>query len=107
MVEIKKNGSNELLFRVKGLSGVVLLRSVIFSNMHTLNDVVENLIKGEKKYLFFERKTNFEGKFLFNVKNKLGELIGNSAPYSSEAGMENGINNFKKRINFLSKKEKN
>ncbi|MDO1514828.1 DUF1508 domain-containing protein [Maribacter confluentis] len=49
----------------------------------------------------FERKTTTDGKFLVQLKNSLGETIGSSGLYSSEAGMENGILNIKNSLNTV------
>ena len=49
----------------------------------------------------FERKTNLQGRFLFNLKDDDGNLIGSSQLYDSEAGMENGINNLQNRLAFM------
>ncbi|HAI37493.1 MAG TPA: hypothetical protein DCM40_04830, partial [Maribacter sp.] len=42
---------------------------------------------------FFERRTNTDGKFLVELKNSTGKIVGSSGLYTSEAGMENGILN--------------
>ncbi len=49
----------------------------------------------------FERKTDYNGKFLFILKNSEGKVLGNSMLYNSEAGMENGIKNLKTSISLL------
>jgi len=98
MIEIKKVKSNYFQFLVKSKTGKILLKSVHFSDKKTAESTLEeiHITKAATKYI--ERKTNFEGKFLFNLKNKEGAVIGSSGFYGSEAGMENGIKNLK--INF-------
>jgi len=70
-----------------------------------LKTTVNNLISLDKSQNIFERKTNYEGNFLFSIKNKKGHLIGNSLLYGSEAGMENGIKNIQNHINHFSLEE--
>lgn len=100
MVEIKKENENRYIFILKAESGNTLLNSISFSNENEAKKVVHNLRTSTKKV--FERKTNHKGEFLFNVKNKNGQLIGSSQLYGSEAGMENGIKNLQNRITSLS-----
>ena len=49
----------------------------------------------------FERTTDYNGKFLFLFKDGHGKTIGYSMYYSSEVGMENGIENLKNGISQL------
>ncbi len=102
MVLIKKDNENEYRFKLKAQNGKVLLTSISFSNKKEASNTIEYLKSSPSKELSFERKTNFEGKFLYNLKNEHGSLIGHSQLYSSEAGLENGISNLKRRINSLS-----
>lgn len=102
MIEIKKYKENGYGFILKTAGGHILLRSVEFSSKNEIKKTVENLNAIKEIQGLFERKTNHEGKFLFNLKNREGKLIGQSEPYSSEAGMENGIRNVQNRIASLS-----
>ncbi len=101
MIEIKKTSDNKFMFKIKSTSGSTLMRSVVFANKNLLNNVIKEVVRINDNRNTFERKTNFEGKFLFSIKNSIGELIGQSELYSSEAGMENGIKNLKKSISLL------
>lgn len=100
MIEVKEQ-NDTYYFVVKAENGHTLLNSVPFSNKAELKRTIRNLNSLNDVLKVFERKTNHEGKFLFNVKNTDGKLIGSSEFYSSEAGMENGIKNFNSRITFL------
>jgi len=73
-----------------------LLRSIDFIDKNEINQTLSTLNKNQQ--IHFERKTNYKGKFQFSLKDSNGQLIGHSEPYSSEAGMENGIKNLKKSI---------
>jgi len=87
-------------FSFKTKNGHILLKSMLFNSKTELKKTIEDLSPLEKQSIF-ERRTNNDGKFLFNLKNKEGTIIGVSKLYSSEAGMENGIKNFKK--SFITK----
>ena len=100
MIEVKEQ-NDTYYFIVKAESGHSLLNSVPFSNKEELKQSIRDLNASKDVLKAFERKTNHEGKFLFNVKNTDGKLVGSSGLYSSEAGMENGIKNFKARITLL------
>lgn len=103
MIFINKDIDNNYSFNLKAPNGKVLLTSICFHNKLKVSKTIKTLHAESLKELSFERKTNFEGKFLCNLKNKEGSVIGHSQLYSSEAGLENGISNLKKRINLLSK----
>lgn len=99
MIEIiKEKNPSALRFTLMAESGTILLRSTLFHDRPALKRVLENLGALQEKRNSFERKTNHDGQFLFNLKNADGDVIGTSQAYRSEAGMENGIKNLKKRI---------
>ena len=102
MIEIIKKKENKFKFTLKAESGNVLLKSVMFRNEDEIKQMVQSLNIIQQRRNVFERKTNHKGKFLFNLKNLKGEIIGTSQSYGSEAGMENGIKHLKKRILDLS-----
>jgi uncharacterized protein YegP (UPF0339 family) len=106
MIKVQKENDGQFYFEIKAKGGNVLLHSVKFRNKNDLNVEVKDLISSGKNDSVFERKTNHGGKFLFSVKNKKGQLIGNSTSYVSEAGMENGIKNLKNRIMLSTQEEK-
>ncbi|MBU2996126.1 DUF1508 domain-containing protein [Cellulophaga baltica] len=95
MIKLNTNNLNEYSFKLENEKGITLLKSVSFTNKHELNSVVSNLQTLINTPSKFERKTNNQGDFLFNLKNEQGKIIGTSNNYNSEAGMENGIKNLK------------
>jgi len=101
MIEIKKDKANTYRFNLKTQGGQTLLKSVVFTNKDEIKKTVKDLNLIRESPAVFERKTNFDGKFLFSLKNNGGRIIGISGLYSSEAGMENGIKNLKNRIASL------
>jgi uncharacterized protein YegP (UPF0339 family) len=93
MIEITKTKSDNYKFFVKSEPGTVL-----FADETSLKETLGSLSGGPSLSKRFERKTNFNGQFLFELKNQQGKLIGKSGLYSSEAGMENGIKNLNNRL---------
>jgi uncharacterized protein YegP (UPF0339 family) len=102
MIDIIVDEKNSYKFTLKAESGTVLLKSVDFGNENKVKQIIQNLSAIQQRRSVFERKTNHKGEFLFYLKNLTGEIIGTSGSFSSEAGMENGIQNLKKRIAYLS-----
>ncbi|NHF59203.1 YegP family protein [Flavobacteriaceae bacterium TP-CH-4] len=98
MIEIIKETDRSYRFQLKNTHGATILSSVPFSNKKEIKKTVSELTPLVHKPAVFERKTNYKGKFLFNLKNGNGKIIGNSPLFDSEAGMENGIKYVKKRI---------
>ena len=94
MIEFKQTKKDNYRFVVKSQTGKTLLKSIPFSSKVTMESSLKLLkdnIGANAK--LFERKTTTEGKFLVELKNSVGQIIGSSGLYSSEAGMENGILN--------------
>ena len=92
MVEIKKEGKG-FCFEVRSGQGQILLKSVEFPRKEDLEACMREVRLGLGNPACFERLTNHNGKFRFSLKNSKGKVLGHSALYSSEAGMENGIKN--------------
>ncbi len=102
MIEIKKRKDNTYRFSLKTKTGNTLLKSVNFSSQEEIKKTIADLNPFLEHQMVFERRTDHNGKFLFNLKDRNGKIIGNSQLYSSEAGMENGIKNLKNNIISLS-----
>ena len=102
MIEIKKGKNNTFQFKLKTLDGNTLLNSVDFESEEEVQRTVKNLNPLLERQSVFERRTDHEGNFLFNLKDQNGKVIGKSQRYGSEAGMENGIKNLKNRIANIS-----
>ncbi len=101
MIDIKKKGTGMFSFKLKTQSGHTLLRSVEFKEEEEAHNTVRSLNQLSHNNIRFERKTNHDGMFLFNLKNSGGKLIGHSQLYNSESGMENGIKNLKNTITSM------
>ncbi len=92
VVEIKKEKEG-YCFVVRSGQGQPLLRSVAFESRKDLEACIREVRPRLSNPACFERRTNHSGKFQFSLKDMHGRVLGNSALYRSEAGMENGIKN--------------
>ncbi|VXC06160.1 YegP family protein [Maribacter litoralis] len=99
MIKIIKDKDGFYQFILKSGNGQVLLKSIPFNSENETDKTIRD-IKSLKKSngKFFERRTNTDGKFLVELKNSTGKIVGASGFYSSEAGMENGILNIKNSL---------
>ncbi|ADY30533.1 MULTISPECIES: YegP family protein [Cellulophaga] len=100
MLDIEKKEDNTFTFSLKTKNNVVLLQGNSFKTKEELHSAIKEIMPSINSLNVFERKTAYNGKFLFNLKGLNGKVIGKSQFYSSEAGMENGIKNLKN--SFLS-----
>lgn len=96
MLEIIRTDNDSYQFHLKSASGGTILKSTPFKDEAKVKDAISTIKNSKESQFAFERKTNHEGKFLFEMRNCDGKLIGKSLHYDSEAGMENGIKNLKK-----------
>ncbi len=103
MIEIKQRKNKTYQFRLKAAGGKTLLKSIDFKSREDIERTVQELTALTNDYGFIERKTNYDGSFMFNLKDQSGRVIGKSLLYNSEAGMENGISNLKRSIRSLAK----
>ena len=95
MFELKNKEGSSYHFTLKAKNGQVILNSEIYSSktaaINGISSIQKNAVEDDK----YERKTAKDGKFFFNLKATNGQVIGSSQMYSSESGMENGINSVK------------
>ena len=101
MLKINQESDKLFTFSLQSESGQTILNSVAYSSRTAMDHTISNLKNLNSQSTVFERKTNYDGKFLFILKDKDGNIIGTSQLYSSEAGMENGIKNLKTSISLL------
>ena len=101
MLSITQEDNNQCKFCLKTEKGHVLLTSISFPDEAEMRTNIAELSGKTQNPIRFERKTDTSGKFLFSILNSNRQIIGNSQLYDSEAGMENGIKNLKKRITSL------
>ncbi|WP_335967283.1 YegP family protein [Galbibacter sp. PAP.153] len=87
--------SSQFYFNLKAQNGQVILSSEMYQNKQGAENGVASVRRNAEDMSKYERKTASNGKFYFNLKASNGQIIGKSQMYSSEAGMENGINSVK------------
>lgn len=105
MYEIRKEKENTYRFLLKTLQGRTLLNSVNYSSEKEARESLRSLLPASDRSMRVERKTNYNGKFLFSLRDNKGKVIGKSGLFTSEAGMENGIKHLLKRIQDLPEDE--
>lgn len=102
MIAIRQDlESGNFTFDLLSDSGQTLLKSVPFSERPSIVAILAQLKILAAQPSSFERTTDYNGKFLFVLRDTAGNIIANSMPYSSEAGMENGMENLRARISQL------
>lgn len=101
MVEIFKENDASYRFVMKSPSGGTLLNSIEFKSRDAVRQTILQLGDLIKQATTIERRTNHNGKFQFNLKDKTGKIIGQSLLYNSEAGMENGIKNLGQSVSSV------
>lgn len=98
MIQTHSDTDGNFRFSLKTENGNILLNSIPFSVKFEMDKALRKLKTMPLTRNQFERKTNTEGQFLFRLKDNDGRAMGHSEPYDSEAGMENGIKNFREQI---------
>ncbi|WP_025743465.1 YegP family protein [Aquimarina pacifica] len=95
MFELKNKEGSNYHFTLKAKNGQVILSSEVYNSKSAAENGIESIKKNAQEDGRYERKTSKDGKFYFNLKAGNGQIIGSSQMYSSESGMENGINSVK------------
>ncbi|WP_299251919.1 YegP family protein [uncultured Aquimarina sp.] len=95
MFELKNKEGSSYHFTLKAKNGQVILSSEVYNSKAAAVNGIASIQKNAVENGRYERKTAKDGKFFFNLKASNGQVIGSSQMYSSESGMENGINSVK------------
>lgn len=96
MFEIFKSEKNDkFYFNLKAKNGQIILSSQGYESKAGADNGITSIKENADDESKYERKTASNGKFHFNLKAGNGQIIGSSQMYSSEAGMENGIDSVK------------
>ncbi len=93
-ISIRKNG--EFQFQLKAGNGEVILVSEGYSAKASALKGVESVRKNAVDDNRYERKESKNGKFMFNLKARNGQVIGTSELYESAAGRDKGIESVKR-----------
>ncbi len=105
MFELKNKEGSSFHFTLKAKNGQVILSSEVYNSKSAAENGIASIQKNASDDARYERKTAKNGKFYFNLKASNGQVIGSSQMYSSESGMENGINSVKENAPGADTKE--
>ncbi|WP_299440769.1 YegP family protein [uncultured Aquimarina sp.] len=105
MFELKNKEGSSYHFTLKAKNGQVILSSEVYNSKAAAINGIASVQKNAVEDGRYERKTAKDGKFFFNLKATNGQVIGSSQMYSSESGMENGINSVKENAADADTKE--
>ena len=106
MFEIFQSDKNEkFYFNLKAKNGQIILSSQAYESKAGVKNGISSVQENADDESKYERKTASNGKFHFNLKSGNGQIIGSSQMYSSEAGMENGIESVKTNADGASIKD--
>ncbi|MDH7445899.1 YegP family protein [Aquimarina sp. 2201CG14-23] len=105
MFELKNKEGSSYHFTLKAKNGQVILSSEVYNSKAAAVNGIASVQKNASEDGRYERKTAKDGKFFFNLKATNGQVIGSSQMYSSESGMENGINSVKENAAGADTKE--
>ncbi|GAA4272256.1 YegP family protein [Aquimarina gracilis] len=105
MFELKNKEGASFHFTLKAKNGQVILSSEVYNSKAAAENGIASVKKNASDDGRYERKTAKNGKFYFNLKAGNGQVIGSSQMYSSESGMENGINSVKENAPGADTKE--
>lgn len=104
MFELKQSGE-KYHFVLKAANGQVILSSQMYASKSSAVNGIESVKKNAPTDSLYDRKTSSNGKFYFNLKSTNGQIIGSSQMYTSESGMNNGIESVKKNAPDADTKE--
>ncbi|MBW1295107.1 YegP family protein [Aquimarina litoralis] len=105
MFELKNKEGSNYHFTLKAKNGQVILSSEVYNSKAAAVNGIASVQKNSSEDGRYERKTSKDGKFYFNLKATNGQIIGSSQMYTSESGMENGINSVKENAPGADTKE--
>lgn len=100
MIHIEEKNKGRFRFVLKNATGLPFFESTTFPTQEAIHATLAQLSSAQRTYAQFERQTDHNGNFLFQLRSLQGSRIGRSTTFSSEAGMENGIKDF--RLNLQS-----
>jgi len=94
--EINTDKRDEFRFNLKAGNGQTILASEGYKAKTSCLNGIESVRKNSQDDSKFERLKSKSGQPYFNLKATNGQIIGTSEMYSSDSGMENGIESVKK-----------
>lgn len=92
---ITDESTNTYSFIYKTINNQVILTGLSYFSKAETEHAIANCKTAGLKKISFERKTASNGKFHFIVKDDKHRIIAKSMYYTSEVGMQNGIESFR------------
>ena len=93
--ELAKSANGKFFFRLKAGNGEKILGSEMYETKSAAENGIESVKKNAGDDNRYEKKTSNKGDHYFNLKAANGQVIGSSEMYSTESGMNNGIESVK------------
>jgi len=93
---IEKDNNNNYIFHLKSDDRHVIAYSKAYSDISMIKNEIDYIANNTNLDRIYERKTNKEGKFYFNILDPELETAAVSQLYNSKVGLENGIKAAKK-----------
>lgn len=93
---IEKDKNNNYVFHLKSDDKHTIASSKPYSDISTIKKEIDYIAKNTNLDRIYERKTNKEGHFYFNILDPKLNTSAASQLYTSKAGLENGIKAAKK-----------
>ena len=93
---IEKDKNNNYVFHLKSDDKHTIASSKPYSDISTIKKEINYIVKNTNLGSIYERKTNKEGHFYFNILDPKLNTSATSLLYTSKAGLENGIKAAKK-----------
>ena len=93
---IEKDNNNDYVFHLKSDDKHIIASSKPYSEISVIKQEIDYIIKNTNSDRIYERKTNKEGQFYFNILDTDLNTLAFSQLYTSKAGLENGLKAAKK-----------
>ncbi len=94
VVSTRKNG--EVQFVLKAGNGETILASEGYKSLSGCNNGIKSVRINSQDDNRYERKQSANGKFMFNLRARNGQVIGTSEMYETNAACNNGIASVKR-----------
>jgi len=93
---IEKDKNNKYVFHLKSDDKHIIASSKAYSDISMIKDEIDYIANNTNLDRIYERKTNKDGKFYFNILDPKLDTAAASQLYNSKVGLENGIKAAKK-----------
>ena len=91
MFYIEKDDNNQYVFHLKSDKKHTIATSKPFKKIEEVKKTIGYIAENTNLDRIYERKTNKQGQFYFNILNTNLQTTAESQCYNSKAGLENGI----------------